>query len=219
MSSERLLLSLGGRCEVAWQLEHLFGHKISGPFDWLVTPAQSIPVLIRERFCRIVDPDVLEISHYLHPVTGACLQTVLNRHYNVFLHHEFSRAPTGEISADWRNQIGKVAEKWDFVVGRWFATLRDSSNAVFVRRRGNFTMPEEQDLPTTEADYRVILESLDSLSISPRLAIADPGCKVTHERVYTADVGPAGPADWSEPGEYWKGATTKWQPFLRALGR
>ncbi|WP_277757415.1 DUF1796 family putative cysteine peptidase [Achromobacter denitrificans] len=217
MSDSRLLLSLGGRCEVAWQLENLFGHKISGPFDWLVTPAQSIPGLIQERFSRIADPDALDISHYIHPVTGARLQTVLNRHYNVFLHHEFSRSPSGEISADWRNEIGKVSEKWQFVVGRWFETLRKASNVVFVRRRGNFTMPEEQDLPTTEADYRNLLDSLDSISIAPRLAVADPGCEIAHERVYTATVGAAGPTDWADPGEYWKGATAGWQAFLRSI--
>jgi hypothetical protein len=37
MAAKRLLMGLRARCKVAWRIENLFGHQMSGPFDWLVT--------------------------------------------------------------------------------------------------------------------------------------------------------------------------------------
>lgn len=217
MSNNHLLLSLGGRCEVAWQIENLFGHQLSGPFDWLVTPLQSIPKLIQERFENIAQPDDLQISHYFHPVTGARLETVLNRRYNVFLHHEFSRDKSGSISATWKDECPTVSDKWKFVAERWFDTLSRAPEATFIRRRGNFSMPDEKDVETRPSDYVEALRELQQICPTARLAVADPGCDLDHPGILTASIGPATPEDWAETGDYWKGATTKWQPFLRGL--
>lgn len=216
-SQTPMFASLGGRCEVAWQISNIFGRQLSGPFDWLVTPLQSIPLMISERLKFITDRRFLEKSHYFHPFNGKRLETVINTRYGVFLHHEFSRDESGGISDNWLEEVEQATSKWKFVTERWFDTITEAPDVIFVRQRGRFSMPEEQELRTCEEDYLLVLDALKTVCPQARLAVADPGCQLLSGMIETAEVGISGANDWTDSNDYWKGATNKWQPFLRKL--
>ncbi len=49
MSAARVI-SLGYRCEVAHRIRTRFGDDRAMPFDWLITPLSSIPLMVEDEF-------------------------------------------------------------------------------------------------------------------------------------------------------------------------
>jgi hypothetical protein len=217
MTGRPLFISLGGRCEVAWQIHDFFGDMPAFPFDWIVTPLQSVAPLVAENFSDVADARYLEPSIYIHPFNGRPLPTIINTKYDIFLHHEFGRDAAGQIVGSWRSTIDALQQKWRFLAGRWADTLRDTRDVIFVRRRGCFDMPHERDLPTTQSDFERTLGALRERAPGCRLVVADPGCRIDHEAIACCDVGDPGPADWPDIGDYWKGATGSWRRVFSDL--
>lgn len=213
-----LLVSLGGRCDVAWQIHDAFGEMPAFPFDWLVTPLQSIPIMVEENFCDIADARWLEPSSYIHPFDGRTLATIINTKYNVFLHHEFERSADGRIVADWRSTLDTVQQKWRFVTGRWIDLLQTAGEVVFFRRRGCFSMPDERDEPTTQDDFEAALTALRQRAPRCRMVVADAGCNIRHDSIVACEIGNPGAADWPNPDDYWKGATSAWRRAFSGTG-
>ncbi len=82
------ILSLGGLCQVAYQIEQRFGFRINSPFDWLVTPLASIAKILSD------DGAMLGKSIQVHNygTSAVC------NHYGVAYQHDFPRNAERRIS-------------------------------------------------------------------------------------------------------------------------
>jgi len=240
------VISLGYRCEVAWQIRAMFGVEAAMPFDWLYTPLTSIPLMLEDCFQHMADP------RWLEPFEEVRLErrfvTVINRRYHVLLPHEFPQTEERSIVPDWRDHIPEVASKWAYLSDRWRQTLAAGGPIVFVRRGGELRLAHFQEgevrrapldplgpgdtlsdamlaihrkyddalQPTSPQDYLDLLRALHTFVPDCRFMVADPGCDLSDTDIMTANVGLPGPEDWPDPMNYWKGPAAAWR---RALGR
>ena len=75
------VISLGGLCQVPYQVEQRFGLRISSPFDWLVTPLEAVT--------KILADDGASFGQAASPrFDGA---TAVCDRYGVAYHHDFPR--------------------------------------------------------------------------------------------------------------------------------
>ncbi len=241
------VISLGYRCEVAHQIRAMFGVEAAMPFDWLITPLASIPLMLEEGFQHMADPRWLEPFDQVR--LGRRFVTVVNTRYQVLLPHEFPQTAERSIVADWRDHIPAVASKWAHLSDRWRQTLAVGGPIVFVRRGGELRLAtfqegaitrdpmaplgpdetirdailsvyriEEKALqPTPAQAYLDLLKSLRAAAPNCRLLVADPGCDLARTDILTASVGLPGPEDWPDPLDYWKGPTSAWRQALRQI--
>ena len=209
----RLQISLGCRCDVAWQLRRAFGETAAYPFDWLVTPLSGVVGLLRNRFADLVNQKYLEVVRY------NAGWTVMNTRYQVFLHHEFKRSPGGMIAEDWRNDVENVSEKYRFISQRFFDALKKEKNIVFYRRGGEFDMPGEMDLPTSA---KTVLELYEVLSFhsrsNPTLVMLNCAETPTSKGIIKESVAAPSVEDTPERADYWKGSAAQYDTMFARLG-
>ena len=210
-----MLVSLGAWCDTAWQIENFTGKQQWGPFNSLGTPLQSIPRLLEERFEFIADERYLE--YIVEYFDGKQSTSIFNRRYEVFLHHDFTRDAGNKIPKNWRDELGRISARWNFALEKWYAATSKSSDLVFIRGAGNYSVQKMAPLPTMEADYLSTLDSLRTIWPHARLATVNPECEIASPELKTANIRKGGSEDWNNPADYWKGAPSLWKPFLLTL--
>lgn len=100
------IISLGGRCEVAYQLRRLTGSDRAFPFDWWITPLRSLPNILREGPAAVFDEKYIRVlpDYDGHPAIYSHLGYSEQKGGTIHL-HEFSRSenflemPLKDISA------------------------------------------------------------------------------------------------------------------------
>ncbi len=85
---QRSLISLGLRCDVAFQLRMHSGSNVSHFFDWLVTPVDGLINIIKSDF-KVFNPDdlVLDCKTIPHSVVDARTKVVFFHQFPVFNGH------------------------------------------------------------------------------------------------------------------------------------
>ena len=241
------VVSLGYRCDVAYHIRAHFGVEAAMPFDWLVTPLASIPLMLEDGFRHMADPEWLEPIETTR--RGRSLVCMTNRRYQVLMPHEFPVAADQSLAPDWRQHVPEVAAKWAHLSDRWRRTLDSGAAIVFVRRGGHLSLRHLLE-PTTEASggngsgidpgandvvletqraeaaltptppeaYLDLLRALRGGAPSCRLLVVDPGCDLEGTDILTCKVGLPAPADWPNSGDYWKGPPQAWRRALDLIG-
>ena len=137
------VISLGGACETAIQMERFFGgRKTSSPFDFLVTPFNALRAVLED------DGD--GFGREFEPIWDGGSVKCLR--YGVLYHHEFARSPAGKIQFS-AAQIANCREK----LLHKYATMLDvarRNRTLFVRLGASTDAPGDPHAgqPFTHAD-------------------------------------------------------------------
>ncbi len=79
------VISLGGNCEVAQHWRRFSGRETAYPFDWWITPFETVGRLLAARFAGLFAPENMLL------INGG--MTVMCTHYRIAHHHDFPRLP------------------------------------------------------------------------------------------------------------------------------
>jgi hypothetical protein len=208
-------VSLGSRCETAWQIRQFYGQPQAYPFDWLVTPLDTLPLMIEEDFEAIADPRYLQVTQY----GNGAGWSVENTRYKILLHHEFKRAPDGSIVPDWLAGLGDVVSKFAYLRRRWADLMNGSGRVCFIRRLGCFDMPSEQPVATERAHYLRLFAAVSRRAprILPTYMFCDCPNVPIADNVLDAAIGYATPVDWPEAEDRWKGRTVGYRDVFAKI--
>lgn len=205
------LVSLGSSCTPAWQIRTHLNQPEAYPFDWLVTPFDSLCRLLHDDFVRFIEPDGLE------PFSSNT--TIRNSRYNLLHHHDFKR--TGRtMSANWMDDVPNVQSKYDYLIARWRALNSYSGRVIFVRHGGHLNECFNIEKRLSDDEVFTLLDALQRcfpiLDFSV-LFVTAASTKINHPRAMFAEMPFANEADWPNAVDRWKGATSKWEQLIRTL--
>jgi hypothetical protein len=205
-----MVLSLGGLCQVALQIEKRFGFRYSSPFDWLVTPLASVAKVLSDggnRFGVAVK-------------TANAGQAPVCANYGLSYHHEFVRDESKAVIIDTEGlerTRGKLTHKYSRM-----SELVDGKKTLFVRLAGHndglLPTPYAKDVRATKAeDLNAMAEGIQKAFPALDFEIA-----FVHIPDYTTvDIGP-GQLDprirvfeiENTPSAGWEGAPESWAPIF-----
>lgn len=206
-----MFVSLGQRCDVAWQIRRRFNIDTTSPFDWLVTPLPAVTRLINEGFSKITN-NLVEAEYADNH------WTIYNTDYRIHLHHEFPRAENGTMAENWRDHIPKVAEKFNFLGERFFNTMRNADSVIFIRNGGDLEMPREKPIPTTESDYIAILEALETITTNfKKLVLLNCSDVPDHSHIMSAILHPPTIEEMPNQSNKWRGSTINYDNLFDSL--
>lgn len=120
------VVSLGERCQGAIQIEHNGLRKLAYPFDWLVSPVESVAAFIINEGTHFLDPDKL-LYNGVYPGNPPYYH-VIDTHYGFELYHDL-KGPEDRANYD------AVKAKYDRRIKRFFDLLRSNKRVLFVRTR------------------------------------------------------------------------------------
>jgi len=121
-----LVFGLGNTCQVAYQIEKYFGFRLNSPFDWLITPFNSISKIFSddgEFFGRNIK---VEFSG----------QAAICNHYGIAYHHDYPRDQNSFISITpelMNASRGKMQHKYN----KFKELLNQGKKTLFVRLGGH----------------------------------------------------------------------------------
>lgn len=154
------VISIGGVCQVAWQIEQHFGFRTTSPFDWLVTPLAAID--------RVLTDDGAAFGKDV----ALCGDTALCRHYGVAYHHEFPRDDARRpLVSD--ETLAACREKLRHKYERFCSALADRRPTLFIRMLGHLragALYVRDPDPVTTDDLNRLAASLERKF--PRLPFA-----------------------------------------------
>ena len=206
------VISLGYRCEVAHQIRTRFGDERAMPFDWLITPLSSIPLMVEEEFRHMIDPAWLEPAEVVR--RGRVVTTVVNRRYQVLIPHEFPQDAARSLAPDWREHLPQARAKWEFLAERWRSAMATEQPILFVRRGGDVRLPDKALMPTSARGHLEVLAALRSVARDCRLLVVDAGCDLGGTGILTDSLETAGADDVAEDDETWSGPPQAWARVL-----
>lgn len=214
---DHIPISLGYRCEVAYQIRRRFGVHQALPFDWLITPLSSIARMVEEGFSHMADPVCLEpidLERY-----GRIEQGVLNTRYNVVMRHDFRETEDLRLLPGWRDEIPDVAAKWAHLARRWEECLTSGKAITFVRRAGNISIVNGDSLPTKASQYHDLFDLLRKRAPRSRFIVADPHCDLNGNDILVGDIGAPSALFGREAADAWKGPSRKWRRLFTKAKR
>ncbi len=112
------IISLGHFCGVASELEKLGYREASLPFDWLITPFDSLMIMINTHFNGFLNIDNLvrdEKKPYI----------VLDKKYNIAFYHDFS------MRKSIKEQVDTVRKKYERRIERFYKYITETT--LFIR--------------------------------------------------------------------------------------
>ncbi|HZB90347.1 MAG TPA: DUF1796 family putative cysteine peptidase [Stellaceae bacterium] len=202
------VISIGGVCQVAWQIERHFGFRTTSPFDWLVTPLAAID--------KILADDGAEFGRDV-VVSG---DTAVCRHYGVAYHHEFPRDDARRpIVSD--QTLTACRQKLRHKYEKFCSALSDQRPTLFIRMLGHLksgALSERDPDPVTTEDLNTLAASLERRF--PRLPFA---IAYVYQREFTRnryDKAALDPRIHSfllpyQPQDDWQGDATNWAKLFR----
>lgn len=202
------MISLGGRCETAYQLRRYSRRERAYPFDWWITPIHTIPKLLREGTAGAFAPAHLEklASYEGKPALYSHFSGALAWPGTIHL-HEFP------YEADWQplslDEISaRLTGKYE-ALDRRLAEDARAGPVLFVRQRlaGQDPDTPEQLGPLVEA----IMAELERLSDDFALLLLDSCPLPPRPRLIQATVPPM-------PGIKGLGSARAWRRMFRQIG-
>jgi hypothetical protein len=128
-------ISLGGRCETAFQFRRVLGRDSSSFFSWNVTPLPSLIRLLETDFAGILQPETLAPNEWLVYDQSA--------DYSFHLHGEGRKS---KEHPDFLNNLAQFKEKADYLIQK----LRDDARsgkriAYFYRAEENYDLKPQAE--------------------------------------------------------------------------
>lgn len=204
-------ISLGATCTPAWQIRNYCHSAKAYPFDWLVTPFSSLIQIIENDFEKFIGPDDLQVIW-----DGG---TVMNTRYNILHHHDFQRV-SGKINSGWKASTAEVASKYEYLANRWRSLSEYDGKVLFVRHQGHLDSDFRYLRPLDEDDMRILQNALSHHfpGLDFDILFVTAGSSAARSpRLHHASVRYANEADWPNPDDRWKGATSDWARLLTDL--
>lgn len=199
------IVGLGNHCRVAYNLRRTFGIARAFPFDWWITPVQSLVAFLEDpSLDKLYDPGRLA------PVMReGKIFAVDNIHYGIQLQHEFPRWKNGSVVAGWSEHIDQARERTEFLWNRLLATPPER-RILFVRW---FAAGERKRLkgdarPTVSAIQAGLARLFPATSFE--LLLVDPPEWIEAPGVSSLQVG--------DPGRGWRGTPELWTQALLGHG-
>jgi len=200
------VISLGGDCEVAWAIRHVFDQPEAYPFDWLVIPPSAVIAHLRSGCAEMVAGAALSalavhdanIERERHIVIDAATGTQF--------HHDFADTP------DFLPQLPQVRAKYAALGARLFALNAAAQPVLFVQKG----QPAVEDAP--------LLAALDAClpGTRPRLLVVDPAPDAVacdSGRISRRPLDIAGRGSWDDTAPQWRRILTEAaQPGLTGGG-
>ncbi len=120
------VVSLGSNCEVTDSIRDYYGIDRAYPFDWWITPLDSVVRLLEARFDGLLDPGQVSRTEDGH--------TVVCRRFNIMHHHDFARSPDAKVAPNLGDQFPHAQQKFRHLTQRF---LRDcaAGRTLFLRNR------------------------------------------------------------------------------------
>lgn len=199
------VVSLGAWCQVAEQVKRCFGEVTTGPFDWLVSPLESVIKILNDD-ARSLGSDAVHLD-----------LTAISTTYGCLYHHEFPR------DADSRCIINEQAlqDTQSKLKYKWASLKRALSNnepTLFIRFGGDArparAWPYHQNGTAIDSDD---LNALDAALAAHFPDLTYTLLYIWHEDLHPGDfTKPLSSrirlARMDEPGHrLWEGDTSTWQ--------
>jgi hypothetical protein len=129
-----IIISLGYRCQPAMQLRFHHLRFEAFPFDWLITPFESLYALLKNDFTDFLMPENLELrTNFFYQDDGGLYTHkdyahVWDKKYNVLIRHDFP------LDETWPTYISPVQEKYARRIARFYQTIFSGNHIYFVRQ-------------------------------------------------------------------------------------
>ncbi|RAS23412.1 DUF1796 family putative cysteine peptidase [Paraburkholderia bryophila] len=148
------VVSLGSNCELTANLRRYFKADRTYPFDWWITPLDSITQLLETEFDGLFNPENLQVS-----TDG---QTVICRKFNLLHHHDFSRDEQGKVIPALAEQLPGLREKFLSLKNRFMSDCA-TGRVLFVRNRSVFDSNLVAQEPDSDESFRSLFKLLCKL--------------------------------------------------------
>jgi len=156
------IVSLGNRCEVAYQIRRYFLIEKSYPFDWWITPRMSLLKALKNlEVENMFNVEKLELtSDYTSMISSLFFvhypdDSVINQDYGIHYYHDFLRETgnndNGKINLNYKEQIPNVKKKFMHVFEN-FNNLNQPENSILFIRSGELE-DENNELTLTISKY------------------------------------------------------------------
>jgi hypothetical protein len=157
------IISLGGKCEVAYQSRRAMSSDRAYPFDWWTTPIEAVPKLLATRFEEVFKPE--NLTKVPSPDRG----TVLKSLFGGTTHPHDFRFDEDIVPYDLETISNDLSPKYAFLSNRMFEDCARGTT-LFIRQRV-WHDPNEKD--ALEPIVAEILDELRKISPSHRLLLLD----------------------------------------------
>ena len=118
------VIPLGGNCETSWNIRNYFGYSHAYPFDWWITPFDSLLKILQDDFQNLLNPANIEIIRNN--------ETVICNYYKILHHHDFKRDDQEKVIEDIEHQVLTLRQKYDYLISRFRADA-SSKKVLFIR--------------------------------------------------------------------------------------
>lgn len=149
MERPRHIVSLGSTCEPANFLKENALYTLPSPFDWFITPYDSL--------LKILDDDGARLGTEFAVAKGGT--TVLCRTYGVLYHHEFERGPDGLVLFD-AAAVERCRSRLLHKMNRVWEACAGGDSITFIR--WSTTKAVEEDARFTAADINALVDLIAS---------------------------------------------------------
>lgn len=133
INEDPVVISLGYRCQVALQLRIHNLRKEAFPFDWMITPFESLYRLLENDFEDFLQPEKLIFrKRFLYQDDWGEFKGsyphIWESKYNLLLRHDF------DLLDNFIEQYSVVASKYERRIIRFYNTLNSGKHVYFFRR-------------------------------------------------------------------------------------
>lgn len=141
--SEKIVISLGTRCDVAMQLIHYNLRNVAYPFDWLISPFNAVYTCLEEDFKHFFNKNYLNLYSHSDGVTG-----VKDSYYGFQFIHDFPTMNSntsqlsdleqdhtfmGLVTSNYLDYFETIGEKYTRRINRFRSALSGTNEIIFIR--------------------------------------------------------------------------------------
>ena len=205
------VISLGGNCETAHQIRRFSARDKAYPFDWLITPFDSVSLLMKKGADLLFDLDNLFLGPYR--VVVRCTAT------GIIHHHDFERDGEALVIRDAIPlQIANLKSKYKMLWDRLDSQCTSGDPVLFIRTWNEFLhYPDSaaKHCADTAYDFENFVGAIEDRypKLDFDIAFVNYGAssRTTFGKAKFADI------DYSDALYDWRGSDKGWDKFFTAL--
>ena len=193
------VISLGSRCQTAYQIRRLTGKTQAQVFDWMIAPHRGVVKAIETNFS-----DFMQLENLKRGVSASDefkYRHIEDASYGILYQHEFLN------SASLEEDYQRIKSKYDFLIGRWNETMRSESKVLFIRQAVGGFHPaiDEPEIGEQEAQELVHAISGAYPALDFRLLLLTPQARtpLRTEKYDVLTMEQPNPWDWRGDLDVW----------------
>lgn len=117
----------GPNCRTAFHVRRIFGITNGNPFDWSITPLESVGRIIENWEQFSIEAEDIELD--------TKFRTVVNNKWALLHHHDFPRDEHHQVIVDGlrnRHVLGNLNQKYRFLLNRFMTRLRAAQSPLLI---------------------------------------------------------------------------------------